>query len=237
MKKILVILVPFLLIAQMLVGQPSAAPKKDRSAVDTTAALYPSSWDTRAQKLITTILLKLHYRNIDLNDSLSSEILDRYIKALDYNRMYFLASDIKRFDRYRNSLDDNLKAGNLVPAFEIFNTYKVRVRERTNRIAEQLKKPMDFSVDETFEYNRENVAWAKTNAELDEVWRKSLKNQILSLKLSGKALDSTNETVLSRFKNQHRRIEQYKPEDVFNFYMNALTTSVDPHTNYFSPMD
>lgn len=238
MKKILVILLPLVFYSQMLVGQTTAvASKKDRSAVDTTAALYPSTWDTRAQRLITTILLKLHYRNIDLNDSLSSEILDRYVKALDYNRMYFLASDIRRFERYRSTLDDNLKSGNLVPAFEIFNTFKVRVRERTNRIADQLKKPMDFTADESYEYNRENTAWAKTNAELDEVWRKALKNQELSLKLSGKAQDSIAETLLNRFKNQHRRIEQYKTEDVFSLYMNALTISVDPHTNYFSPMD
>ncbi|NTV47523.1 MAG: PDZ domain-containing protein, partial [Chlorobiales bacterium] len=238
MKKILVILLPLVFYSQMLVGQTTAvASKKDRSAVDTTAALYPSTWDTRAQRLITTILLKLHYRNIDLNDSLSSEILDRYVKALDYNRMYFLASDIRRFERYRTTLDDNLKSGNLVPAFEIFNTFKVRVRERTNRIADQLKKPMDFTADESYEYNRENTAWAKTNAELDEVWRKALKNQELSLKLSGKAQDSIAETLLNRFKNQHRRIEQYKTEDVFSLYMNALTISVDPHTNYFSPMD
>lgn len=238
MKKILVILVPLVLYTQILVGQTTAtASKKDRSTVDTSAALSPSTWDTRAQRLITTILLKLHYRNIDLNDSLSSEILDRYVKALDYNRMYFLASDIRRFERYRSTLDDNLKSGNLAPAFDIFNTFKVRVRERTGRIAEQLKKPMDFTADEYYEYNRENAQWAKTYAELDEVWRKALKNQELSLKLSGKAQDSIAQTLLNRFKNQHRRIEQYKTEDVFSLYMNALTTSVDPHTNYFSPMD
>ena len=71
-----------------------------------------------------------HYRDIDLNDSLSSVILDNYISSLDGNKSNFLESDIKSFEKYRYNLDDALKRGDLVPAFYIFNIYKKRLDGR-----------------------------------------------------------------------------------------------------------
>lgn len=210
-----------------------ASTHKSSPSINT--IIMPEENQVNVELLITQILRQHHYRKIDLNDSISSVILDNYIASLDGDKIYFLASDIENFEQYRNTIDDDLKSGNLVPAFHIYNIFKKRFIARNEYVNKLVEKDFDFTVDEYYETDRENASWASSEKELNEVWRKLIKSQALSLKLSDKKEEEINEVLRTRYSNMETAISEYNSEDVFQIYMNAFTESFDPHTSYFSP--
>ncbi|MDJ1496419.1 carboxy terminal-processing peptidase [Cytophagaceae bacterium DM2B3-1] len=226
-KKSLLVLLPLLVGANFIYTQTfDNQPKTD---------LTPTSDQSKVSVLIAQILSQGHYQKTTLNDTLSSQLLDNYLKNLDYNRMYFLASDVQGFEKYRYQLDNDLKDGNLAAAYEIYQVYKNRALERDTYVAKLLEKEMDFTVDEYYETNREKASWAKNPNELNDLWRKNIKEQALRLKLNNKKWDEISKVVGERYKNIDKIISQTTSEDVFEAYMNAFAENIDPHTSYLSP--
>lgn len=204
--------------------------------IDSSKVVLPDSDHPKDNRLITQLISRYHYKKFDLNDSLSSVIYDNYIKILDNNRMYFLKSDIEEFEKYRDKFDDFLLTGTLETGFEIFNKYKQRLAERIKYIDKQLETEFDYTKEETFVPNRKDAEWAESEDELDELWRKRLKNDALNRKLDGREWEDIAKTLGDRYHRYHKIILQYDSEDVFQLYMNAYTDAVDPHTSYFSPI-
>ena len=197
---------------------------------------------TRAQAITSVRILdgvnRYHMRKHELDDALSSEFLDNYIESLDSGKAYFMASDIKEFERYRDSLDDALQRSNLQPAFEIFNRYQQRISERLEYSIDLIAKGIksfDFTLDETLERDAKKSHWANSRAELDDLSRRRLKDTIITMRLMGKNDDEIQETLDRRYRNQLNRVKQANSEDAFEIYMNAFTQIYDPHTQYFSP--
>jgi len=198
--------------------------------------LFKPSLDQRLRSsLATKFLANWHYKDTKLNDELSEKIFNRYLDLLDPNFSFFLASDIETFDPYRLKLDEALLHADPTPAYDIFNVYVTRVRERVVFARAQLEKPMDFTIDETYAWDREETEWAKTEAELDEFWRKRVKNDYLRLKLTDKEDEDIIETLDDRYENLDRRISELNSDDIFQFFMNAFAQSIEPHTAYMSP--
>jgi carboxyl-terminal processing protease len=203
-----------------------------------TVRLKPKAVYGKEAKVIAYILDNNHYRKIALDDSLSSIILTEYIKNLDNNKTYFTQADIASFEKYRNKIDDFTKAENVDVAYEIYAVFRTRFNERMKYVTSNLiGKPMDYSLDEYYETDRDKETWCKTDAELNEVWRKLIKSQALSLKLAGKSDEEINKTLTERYDRFIKSIHQFNTEDVFSVYMNTITEAYDPHTNYFSPRD
>ena len=209
-------------------------------------AVLPRAWslieytDTQRSTMIELIeqLEERHYAKLEYDDDFSSEHLDKYIDALDGGKMFFLASDVAEFEQFRTVMDDQLPKGNLDAGFFIFNRFQERLESRLGKVIDALPETvaaMDFTVDEAYALDFEQRGWAEDPAELDERWRKQLKNQVLSLKLADKPEDELVETLQKRYTNQLKRVQQYNSQDVFQVYANALTALYDPHTNYFSP--
>ncbi len=152
--------------------------------------------------------------------------------------MFFTLDDVNSFQIYRTTLDDAGREGNLVPAFTIFTQYQTHLKARLEAILVELPATVpefDYSVSEYLPIDGDDVAWAASSTELDDRWRKRLKNQALSLKLADKSVDEIAPTLTKRYRNQLNRLEQYNERDVFAIYANALTELYDPHTSYFSP--
>jgi carboxyl-terminal processing protease len=198
-------------------------------------ALKPSMEQRFASNLATKFLTNWHYKDTRLNDNLSSDIFDGYLELLDPNRSYFLTTDIVTFQRFRKGLDDSLRHSDLSPAYEIFNVYADRVRQRVKYAREQLEGEFDFTVDEFYQYDRSESPWATTGEELDEVWRKRVKNDYLRLKLTGKDHEGILKTLDERYANIVRRISELESADIFQFFMNAFAQAIEPHTAYLSP--
>ena len=200
----------------------------------TAAALSPTDQENYVARRVADIVAREHYRRAPLDDRLSSLILDRYLDAIDGGRSYFYASDIAEFEKYRYELDDAIKAGDVEPAFVIFRRYQQRGRERMAYAIDLLNKKPDFDVDETFNFDREKEPWPANAAEMNELWRKRIKNDALSLVTAGKQWPEAADILRKRYEHVAKRMDQSKPDDVFEAFMNAFVLSLDPHSNYFS---
>src|SRR6202045_3828199 len=199
-----------------------------------TAVLAPTEQENYVARRVADIVAREHYRRAPLDDHLSSLILDRYLDAIDGSRSYFYASDIVAFERFRYELDDAIKAGDVEPAFVIFRRYQQRSRERMAYAIDLLGKKLDFDVDESFNFDREKEPWPANTAEMNELWRKRVKNDELSLVTAGKQWIEAADLLRKRYEHVARRMDQSKPEDVFEAFMNAFVLSWSPHSNYFS---
>jgi carboxyl-terminal processing protease len=204
------------------------------AAVPAAAALAPTDQQNYVARRVSDIIAREHYRRMPLDDRLSSLILDRYLDAIDGGRSYFYASDIAEFEKYRYELDDAIKSGDVEPAFVIFRRYQQRSRERMNYAIDLLSKKPDFDVDESFNFDREKEPWPANAAEMNELWRKRVKNDALSLVTAGKQWPEAADVLRKRYEHVAKRMDQSKPDDVFEAFMNAFVLSLDPHSNYFS---
>jgi carboxyl-terminal processing protease len=200
------------------------------------------TWQPVQGKTAVEVLERLesdHYRKQRFDDSMSSQLLDSYLNSLDPARLFLLQSDVESFAKYRNSLDDAMRKGDLEPGFVMFRTYQQRVVRRIERLLTTLPATiaaMNFRADEYIDLDREeNPAWPQTAAEADEQWRLRLKNSVLSLRLAGKKDADIVKLLEKRYRSQLTRVQQTSGDDVFQIYLNALTELYDPHSNYFSP--
>lgn len=200
--------------------------------------LQPDRDQVIASLNIVELLKRHHYNKPPLNDERSAKIYDSYIKTLDPARMYFTAADIDQFAPWRTQFDDFLKSGELDPGFTIYKRHLDRLKERLDFALATLGKgvdKIDFKVDESLEIDREKAPWAKNSAELDDLWRKKVKDEVLRLKIAGKDDKAIQEQLTKRYKNQLMRLEQTRSEDIFQAYINAFAQTYDPHTQYLSP--
>lgn len=239
MKKISIILfglIALLTLNFSISGSRSTFSYSDSEEKDTLTILQPLNHYKTESQLLVSLLSRYHYKQVEIDDSLSEKIFNRYLKVLDNGKNYFLKSDIDKLISYKDKLDDNLIDGNLDFYFETFNLYRQRFNERLQFIDSLLNTEFDYSADENYQYNRDKANWAKDKSELDELWRKRLKNDALTYKLNGKDWEFIQKTLRKRYKNLANFINQYKPEDVFQFAMNSFTENIDPHTNYLSPV-
>jgi carboxyl-terminal processing protease len=197
--------------------------------------LVPSDRHRRVVRLVAEVMQRQHYRQAALDDNLSSLIFERYLEALDGSRSYLLASDVAEFEKYRLGLDDAMKAADLGPAFEIFRRLQARNRERIQYAIELLGHEPDFTLAETFLFDRDGLPWPANPEELDDLWRKRVKNDALSLRLAGKDWPETQDVLRKRYERVLKRIDQVGPDDVLEIFLNAYSHVFDPHSNYLGP--
>ncbi|MTI13563.1 carboxy terminal-processing peptidase [Sansalvadorimonas verongulae] len=201
-------------------------------------ALKPTLNQAIASVNVVQLLKNNSYEKLSLDQSSSEKIYASYLDTLDRNRSFFLTSDIKEFSKYEETLDDALKGGNLRPAFEIFNRYRERSEERIHYMQKLISaglEKLDFKKDETLELDREKAPWLKNKTEQEDLWRRQLKDNVLSMKLNDRKMSEISELLAKRFNNQLRRLHQTRSEDAFQLYLNSYTQLYDPHTQYFSP--
>jgi len=201
-------------------------------------ALAPASAQSDTLKEIIEVIEDRHYASRRYDDGLSAQHFTAYLDALDPQRMFFDADDIDLFSQWRLALDNAGRAGDLAPAFTMFNKYHDELKGRLTGILNTLPETIesfDFEVEEYLDIDRSAMPWAQDDAELDERWRKRIKNQALSLLLAEKAPEEIPETLERRYQSQLKRLGQYNAQDVFQIYANTLAEQYDPHTNYFSP--
>lgn len=197
--------------------------------------LQPDEQQSIVCKTVAEMITNYNYKKVELNDSISVLIFNKYIKALDENHNYFLASDLKSFEGFKTTLDDDIKDGNLNNAFFIFNTFKKRYEDRIKYSLSQLNANFDFTKKEEFIYDRDNLPWMTTAAEMNDLWTKRVKYDLLNLKLASADMAKNKETLKKRYENLLSQSNKLSSQDVFQAFMDALTNTIDPHTNYFNP--
>ncbi|QJD98341.1 carboxy terminal-processing peptidase [Mucilaginibacter robiniae] len=212
-------------------ASPSAAPVN----VPGSTNLQPDQQQGLVCKEVASLITNFNYKKVKLNDSLSTEVYNRYIKALDENHNYLLAADVKDMDQYKTELDDDLKTGNLAPAFYIFNLFQKRYLERINYSLTQIDKNFDYNKNETFTYDRDNLPWVTSEAAMNTLWTQRVKYDLLNLRLASTDMAKNRTTLRKRYQDLLSQARKLSNQDVFQTFMNAFTEAVDPHTDYFNP--
>jgi carboxyl-terminal processing protease len=212
--------------------------------------------ETIAQ-LTATIISNRHYSQQQLNDDVSKKLFNEYLKTIDPGKIFFTAPEVQKLSRYQYSLDDQILLGKLDFAFLVFDMFLDRYREYCDFSEKQLKKGFDFTIDENFQFDRSEADWPANEAEMHELWRKRLKNNILTQKLMLKAMqengsdqkdaekaekykklwgDRTPEQKVEKhLKQTLADLESREAIDVVSDYLSSLTKIYDPHSSYMSP--
>ena len=198
-------------------------------------AVAPTTQERSLAPRVASILEQNHYRHIPIDERLSPQVLERFLTALDPQHSYFMASDIAGFDRWRLRFGDMIHTGEIDPAYLIFYVFQQRNREHMDYALKLLDTEPDWTREESFDFDREHAAWPSSQAEIDELWRLRVKNDAISLLLTGKSWADTADTLRKRYQRVLTRLDKITPEDVFESLMNAYASAYDPHSNYFSP--
>lgn len=188
-----------------------------------------------------------------------------YLMVLDFDRSYFLRSDLDRFEKYKTSLADDLREGRMDFAFDAFNVFRRRLDERYAFVTNQLARGFDFDREETYRWRRKDLPWPETPREQDDLWRRRIKNEYLGFMISRELdeaeaededdvpgeeppdaaeseydledmTDLTPENFVKRRYEQYRIVIQDSREDwVVQRYLSAVASAYDPHSAYMSP--
>ena len=198
-------------------------------------AIAPTDAHRATARKIGRILEEAHYSRMPIDDKLSEQVFQRYLDFLDGQRSYFLAGDVADFQQYRLKFDDMIRTGEIDPAFAIFARFQQRNRERVQYALNLIKSEPDWTLNESFEFERQHAPWPSSDTEMNELWRKRVKNEALSLMLTNKPWPEVADLLSKRYERVLKRVEQITAEDVFENLMNAYARTFDPHSSYFSP--
>jgi carboxyl-terminal processing protease len=194
-----------------------------------------------------------HLNRSEFGDSIATNALMLFIDSLDFDRMYFMASDIQEFEQQATLLDDQVRGGDTAFAQTVFQRFKERVTNRTEKVYALLDSGFDLTVDETYRWKRDKEPWAADEAAWDELWRKKIKNEYvgrIAMREAGKEDEITdeeqeeeNEDILNPDEFVRERYKQYQlmietnfdEETILERYLSAFAQSYDPHSAYLSP--
>lgn len=238
LRKIIPLGVIFVLLAGAIGVSIATQQEPQNESIEKIAGpLKPGKEQNAAIKEIVA-RLRQHYRSLSFDDELSEKVFDRYLRDLDPNRLHFLAADIDSFSKYRTTLDDDLRNGDLRAGYDIFNRYQTRLERRFETMLSWLEDGIEdwtFDSDRMVELDRSEAPWPRTENEQRELWKDQLKNAVLTMRLTGSSDEDIVTRLERRYSSQLERARQNTPEDVFQAYANALTQTYDPHTTYFTP--
>lgn len=224
-----------------LSAQQTAALSAENIPLDVDAIykeITPSEEYTTITRSVLSQMVRNHYSEVRVNDDFSSTLLDRVIDGLDPSRIYFTQADINEFEQYRTELDDMLRAGDVDAGFLMYNRYQKRVIERLVFSLKRLEEdgsPFDFTLDEYLIVDRSEEPWPASHDELEDLWRKRVKSNVLSALLSDETYEEAKEDLSERYRSQLSQILKNDQREAFQYYMDAMTLSIDPHTQYYLP--
>ena len=206
-------------------------------SVTALAGPTPTDDQRQAASEVAESLQYGHYADVDLDDDWSKRAFQRLLDVLDDQRAYLLQRDVDNFSDLETSLDDAVKSGALDRVYAFYSHYQDRVEARLQWLVDKVDQGVDYAYtsNERLALDREDSPWAGSEGALDELWNKRLENAALTLFLSDQSPEEIQKTLHDRYANQLNRVRQTNAEDVLVLLMAAVTGTIDPHTEYFSP--
>lgn len=212
------------------------------------------------RSLLFTALKQIHYNTVEIDDKFSENAYNQYLKNLDPNKRYFLKSDINKFSKSKDKLDDEIKNVHSTNLYELSVSIFNQRREEVEKITEEiLATPFDFTKKEEILFDNEGVNFPKNEKERKDRWRKSLKYaSLLRMNSKLKAEESKKkdaeekgedytpmsyeeieadirEKVLANYKDVFDYMKKQDEEDHYALYINSMISIYGPHTEYFPP--
>ena len=216
---------------------------------------------TKNEKILRNVGIVLeqgHYNPKKIDDNFSKEVLKKYVTELDADKYIFLQKDMDLFSKYETKIDNEIHGDEKLESFyTITSTYLARLDEVSQNYKVYLSKPIDFTKDENIVLDGEKRSYSKTEKERDDYNFKRIKYLVLSRysdlidendkKKGTKGYTEKADSTLQREARQQvvKQLDRYyttlkthnKPDAMFSDFVNAITSSMDPHTTYFAPVD
>ncbi len=196
------------------------------------AALQPPPESSAVTRLAVTLFEQAHYSHHKLDAESAARFLERYIEALDYNRLFFLQSDVKEFKSNLATLPDRTRKGDVQPGFDIFALYQQRVAQVVAIAKDCLKQPMTFDGKETILIDRSKAPWPADEAERAKLWHERVKYDLLQESLNKTKPDEAIRVLTRRYDRLQRSVSEMDSGDVLEVYLNAFCHAYDPHSDY-----
>ena len=225
-------------LALFVVGTLACSASPRVNLQDDPNRIAPNETEEVIVKELVKLFEEVHYKKVPFNDSLSSIVYDNIIKSLDGGKNYLLQADIDAFETYRNTILNDFKKGDLSSAYYMFNVFEERYLERMHFAVSQIDQDFDFTSKERFTADREELNWFKNDKEAEKNWEERVKYDLLRLRLASSdsvTIEDNKESLRERYAGLISQAEKTNNNDVFQVLMNAFTSSIDPHTNYFNP--
>ncbi len=196
--------------------------------------------DGATAQLVAGMIPKFHVSRGNVDNKISERLIKRYLKVLDPQKLYLTQPDVQSLGKYRDELDEQVKAGDVSFAYNTYDLYKKRMIERIGHAQKLIDADYDFTVDEEMVTDSDILPWARTDAEMNERWRKRVKYELLNSKLAEEDLEKfkmaeARTRLHKRYQTLQRTLNETEDAEILEMYLSALTHCFDPHSNYMSP--
>ena len=205
--------------------------------------------------VLNYMLTRGHYVQKELNDEFSEMVFNNFIDGLDPSKRYFTKNDLKEFSKYKFQIDNQLKESDIAFYSLVYGRFLNKIKNAKNYYSAILKKPFNYKKDEIIDLDYKKIAYASSEKELLNFWRKQLKLQTIDRIQEQENLDEekfkkdksykkrsfsvlekkARAEVMTSMENLYIRIDELEHRDWFSTFLNSIVAAFGPHTTYMPP--
>lgn len=180
---------------------------------------------------------RAHYKIVDVNDDFAKNVIGRLMNYLDMNHSLYTQSEVDSIYAHTKSILNGINKCELDYPYSLYNENIKKRYQKYKFMIDNVSENLDLNTNETIALDRTKAPFAKTEDDLKSLWEAELKNEFETQLLNGKTKAQAVERIKNRYIVAMRRISQYSSEDVFSAFENSFAAAIDPHTNYFGPVE
>ena len=233
MNKIIKVAVACALVGYALVSEAKlTVPSLEQMPV-----LSPEERHETSCSRIYNYFTRAHYKIVDVNDDFAKNVIDRLMNYLDMNHSLYTQSEVDSIYAHTKSILNGINKCELDYPYSLYNENIKKRYQKYKFMIDNVSENLDLNTNETIALDRTKAPFAQTEDELKSLWMAELKNEFVTQLLNGKTKAQAVERIKNRYIVAMRRISQYSSEDVFSAFENSFAAAIDPHTNYFGPVE
>lgn len=233
MNKIIKVAVACALVGYALVSEAKlTVPSLEQMPV-----LSPEERHETSCSRIYNYFTRAHYKIVDVNDDFAKNVIGRLMNYLDMNHSLYTQSEVDSIYAHTKSILNGINKCELDYPYSLYNENIKKRYQKYKFMIDNVSENLDLNTNETIALDRTKVPFAKTEDDLKSLWKAELKNEFETQLLNGKTKAQAVERIKNRYIVAMRRISQYSSEDVFSAFENSFAAAIDPHTNYFGPVE
>lgn len=177
-------------VAQNAPGVPfvSEYETEDNGGEEPDAAQTASS----VARILVNDMPEVHLLHKVFDEAMSAVAWTNYLNALDYERMFFLQSDIAEFERAKTLFPQMMRDGDVSFPLEVFTRFRDRVRDRVAFVQTNVSNAFDIAGSGSFALNRKDLPWPADAAEMDALWLDRILNMLLAHQVSTRIANDKN---------------------------------------------
>ncbi|MEX0718732.1 MAG: carboxy terminal-processing peptidase [Planctomycetaceae bacterium] len=191
--------------------------------------------DEATAKLVSEMIERYHVSQGKIDDAVSERTLARLLEELDPQKLYFMQADIDSVDKYKHQLDDLVKAGNVDFIYKLHDLHLTRLKERIALANRLIDAEHDFTAEDSIVIDGKDRAWARTEVEMNDRWRKRIKYDLLILKVDDTELAEARERLHRRYSTVLNTAQQTTNGEMLEMFLSGIAHGFDPHSSYMSP--